>query len=238
MKLAILMTNTDETAFAQAHPKDGEKFTTLVRLARPDWGTSVFAVKDGVFPEDPAAFDGLMITGSPASVNDGAPWVDRLLELIRSAARAGQPVFGACFGHQAIARALGGSVGANPGGMVHGLTPVLLTARPDWTSDLPSVVHLYASHEEQVTKLPEGAVVLAESAGCPVGGFAIGARIFTTQYHPEMTAGFFAALTDAFAEELGPDIVRRGHASMTRAADMEAFAETIARFFEQALAER
>ncbi len=36
MHLAPLMTNTDDSAFAQAYPKDGEKFTGLVHLVRPE----------------------------------------------------------------------------------------------------------------------------------------------------------------------------------------------------------
>ncbi len=121
MHLAILMTNTDESAFADAHPRDGAKFTDMIRSVRPDWTTEVFAVKDGIFPGDLARFDGVMITGSPASVNDGDAWTARLLDLIRVMVAEGVPIFGACYGHQAVAKALGGSVGANAGGFVHGL---------------------------------------------------------------------------------------------------------------------
>ena len=49
MKIAILMTNTDESDFAQRHPKDGEKFTDFIQLVRPKWETVVFSVKDGNF---------------------------------------------------------------------------------------------------------------------------------------------------------------------------------------------
>lgn len=231
MHLAILMTNTDESAFAEAHQKDGEKFTALVQRARAEWTTEVFEVKDGVFPDDIARFDGLIVTGSPHSVNSGAPWVGRLLEVIRAAVATGQAVFGACFGHQAIAMALGGTVGDNPGGMVHGLTEVRLM---DQTAGLPEVMYLYASHKEQVTALPEGARVVAASAGCPVAGLAVGRHVWTTQHHPEITAEFFAALTDAFAGELGEAVAARGHASMVRRADMDIFAEALAQFFEQA----
>ena len=136
MHLAILMTNTDESEFAQSHPKDGEKFTDLILMARPDWHTSVFAVKDGEFPQDLFALDGAMITGSPASVRSGAPWVAQLLDLIRSAHARRFPLFGACFGHQAIALALGGSVDRNPDSWVHGLTRNHLLHRPDWAAPL------------------------------------------------------------------------------------------------------
>ena len=133
MHLAILMTNTDESAFAQAHPKDGDKFTDFIRLARPDWTTGIHGVKDGNFPDADAGFDGVIITGSPASVHSDAPWVTRLLELIRDLHAARAPILGVCFGHHAIATALGGAVARNPGGWVHGTVPV------DLISTLPFV---------------------------------------------------------------------------------------------------
>ena len=121
MHLAILMTNTDESPFAQRHPKDGEKFAELIHLVRPDWRVEVFPVKDGVFPADITAFDGAMITGSPASTRSGADWTLKLFDLIRDMAARHQPVMGVCFGHQAIALALGGQVGRSPEGWAHGL---------------------------------------------------------------------------------------------------------------------
>ncbi|MDZ4097005.1 MAG: type 1 glutamine amidotransferase, partial [Paracoccaceae bacterium] len=93
MHIAILMANTDESTFAANHPKDGEKFAALLAPHRPDWRFSVFPVKDGVFPPDPALFDGFIITGSPASVHDPAPWVEKLFVLIRSIVAQGAPLF-------------------------------------------------------------------------------------------------------------------------------------------------
>lgn len=236
MNLAILMTNTDESDFARARPKDGEKFAALVRLARPDWSTETFAVKDGVFPDDLTRFDGAIITGSPASVRGEAPWIARLLDLIRDMAARDMAMFGACFGHQAIALALGGTVGPNPGGWVHGLTRNEMLTRPDWAADLPDVVKLYGSHTEQVTTLPDGAQAIARSEGCPVSGFVRGRSIYTTQHHPEMTPEFIADLTEELAGDMGPEVAARARASLAERADRTAFAESIARFFEQATA--
>lgn len=235
MHLAILMTNTDESAFAQRHPKDGAKFTDLIQLARPGWTTEVFAVKDGMFPNDMARFDGAMITGSPASAREDAPWTLRLLDLIRELHAQQTPLFGACFGHQAIALALGGTVGGNPEGWVHGLTCNDVQGHESWTEHLPAQVKLYASHKEQVTALPQGARNLATSAQCLTSGFAIDRHIYTTQHHPEMEPGFVAALTEEMEPELGPEIVAQAQASMKNRADQQAFAESIARFFEQAV---
>lgn len=234
MHLAILMTNTDESAFAQAHPKDGEKFTALIHGVRPDWTCGVFSVKDGVFPDDLAAFDGIIVTGSPASVHDGEPWIDRLLETLREIVGRNIPLFGACFGHQAIALALGGKVERNPGGWVFGLARADVVDPAPWMEPLGRELAQYGAHIEQVTKLPEGARVLIGSAACPAGGFAIGERVYTTQNHPEMTPGFIAALVEEYAEKLPADVIEKARASLADEADYRDFAETIARFFEQA----
>jgi len=234
MHLAILMTNTDESDFAHRHPGDGAKFCDLIHLVRPDWSLDVFSVKDGVFPEDVARFDGMIITGSPASAQSDAPWVARLLELIRQMHAARVPMFGACFGHQAIALALGGRVGRNPGGVAHGLSTISVVSRPEWARDLPDQLKLYASHGEQVTALPDGAQVISHAKGCDVTGFFIGKHVYTTQHHPEMSPEFIAALTDELAEYLGPDLVARARLSLTEPADMAVFASSVARFFEQA----
>ncbi len=227
MHLAVLMTNTDESDFAQAHPKDGEKFTALIHTVRPDWQVTVFSVKDGVFPDDGARFDGWIIGGSPASVHDTDPWVGQLFALIRRLVAEGQPILGACFGHQAIAMALGGVVGRNPGGWVFGLTETTMEGAP---------MSLYAAHVEQVTTLPPGAVGLGGNTDCAFGAYAIGNRVLSTQYHPEMTHEFATALVREYAAKLPADVAARARASVTRKADSGWIAERIARFFEAAAA--
>ena len=237
MHLAVLVTNTDESDFAQRHPKDGVKFPTMMAKVRPDWTFEVFIVKDGSFPETLDRFDGVMITGSPASVTDDAPWVAQLLDLIQDIHGRRLPLFGACFGHQAIALALGGEVGKNPNGYQHGRIPNTITHRQTWMDALPDEFALYGSHVEQVTKLPQDARAIAQSPDCSVAGFVIGSQIYTTQHHPEMTPEFIAALTEELADYFGSEIADQARASLSEPADGSAYAETIARFFEQAVSD-
>ena len=223
MHIALLMTNTDDSEFAKVRPGDGEKFTTMIQRVRPDWQVTVFAVKDGVFPPEGAKFDGWLIGGSPASVHDPEPWVGQLFALIRQLVAEGQAIFGACFGHQAIAMALGGHVGDNPRGWVFGLVETEVEGVP---------IKLYGSHSEQVLRLPDGAVVLGGTPECPIGSFAIPGRVMTTQYHPEMSHGFISDLVEEYADELPPDVVARARESLTMRADSDTIAERIALFFE------
>ena len=233
MKLAILMTNTDESDFAQAHPKDGEKFTSLIHLVRPDWTLESYDVKDGVFPDDIVDFDGVIITGSPASVLDGHAWIEELLVAIRTAYAANVPMFGACFGHQAIALALGGTVEKSDAGWAFGVIEMTVENEPDWYSG-PSELLQYGAHIDHVTKLPSGSRILFSSEHCDIAGFAIGDRVYTTQNHPEMTPEFAAALVDEYSAELGPIVAARAQSSLKHRVQMEPFAESIARFFETA----
>jgi len=237
MHIAILMTNTDESDFAQQHPKDGEKFTRLIHLVRPDWTLTSFNVKDGVFPQDMSDFDGVIITGSPASVHDDAPWVRRLTSVIQQLYANHIPMFGACYGHQAIAVALGGKVEANPHGWVFGLTtstltPPTTTKRAPWMRDLPQTLYQYGAHVEAVTRLPEGAEVVSTSDLCATTGFVIGKDVYTTQNHPEMTADFIAALIEEYDAKLPAGVGARARASMVHEVDQAAYAHSIAQFFE------
>ncbi|WP_037256378.1 type 1 glutamine amidotransferase [Roseobacter sp. SK209-2-6] len=233
MRLAILVTNTDQSSFAERHPKDAEKFTDLIRLVRPNWQLSAFQVHMGEFPDDLERFDGAMITGSPTSTRAGLPWIEQLLELIRGMERRKQPLFGACFGHQACALALGGKVSANPQGWVHGLVGNTLAGKSDWTGDLPGSFALYGSHCEHVSKLPERAVEMALSSGLNAG-FRIDGHLWTSQHHPEMSHEFISALTGEMCDTLGQKAHDKALESLTKQADQAEFAECIARFFEQA----
>lgn len=234
MHLAILVTNTDKSTFAANHPSDGEKFTHLIQLARPDWRTSVFQVHEGVFPPDFKEFDGAMITGSPASTRSGLPWIAPLLALIREMDQARIPLFGACFGHQAIALALGGHVVRNPTGWVHGLTRNQMSGLLPWGQELPPEVKLYGSHSECVDRIPSQAQEVARSNGMNAG-FSIGHHIWTTQHHPEMSPAFIAALTNEMQQDLGSALYANALRSLDESADQASFAEALARFFEQPL---
>lgn len=232
MHLAVLMTNTDESDFAQRHPKDGEKFTHLIHLVRPKWQVTSYPVKDDVFPDDMTLFDGVIITGSPASVHDRDPWVTRLQRLIKTIYVEGTPIFGACYGHQAIALALGGSVGPNPSGWVFGRTVSNVITRAPWMTDLPDTFTEYGAHIEAVTQLPDGAQPLTVSDTCPVTGYRIANAVYTTQNHPEMTPAFVDALIDEYERKLPEGVGATARASLIHDVDQRTYAETIARFFE------
>jgi GMP synthase-like glutamine amidotransferase len=231
MHIAILVTNTDISDFAARHPPEEARFTAMMRLVRPDWQFSAFDVVRGPPPTLPNAFDGYIITGSPASANDPDAWIARLKGFIRQAHLARVPQFGACFGHQVIAAALGGQVEPAPGGWRLGLYrgPASLGFQ-----DSGEPIRLYAAHKDQVTALPPGATLLGGTDDCPIGAYQVGPAVFATQYHPEMPQDFIADLVEETAEEVGSDVAELARASLAQGtAEMERFARGVAAFFEQ-----
>jgi GMP synthase (glutamine-hydrolysing) len=122
----------------------------------------------------------LVLSGGPASVYaPDAPRIDpALFEL-------GVPVFGICYGFQAMAQALGGTV-ARTGTREYGRTELKVLGG-ELHSGLPDVQPVWMSHGDAVTAAPDGFEVVATSAGSPVAGFENRARrLAGVQYHPEV----------------------------------------------------
>jgi GMP synthase (glutamine-hydrolysing) len=129
--------------------------------------------------KNPAA---IILSGGPASVYEpGAPQVDAALFTSEV------PVLGICYGFQAMAGALGGTV-AHTGSREYGRTA--LRTRPDASvllRDLPPQVPVWMSHGDCVTEAPAGFTVTAESAGAPVAAFEdVAGRRAGVQFHPEV----------------------------------------------------
>ncbi|GAB3999276.1 glutamine-hydrolyzing GMP synthase [Nocardioides marmoraquaticus] len=128
--------------------------------------------------KQPAA---IILSGGPSSVYEpGAPSVDGQVF------KAGVPVFGMCYGFQAMAQALGGEV-ARTGTSEFGRTPVTVTEPGTLLSDLPAEHRVWMSHGDAVSRAPEGFAVLAATTATPVAAFEdTDRRLAGVQWHPEV----------------------------------------------------
>jgi GMP synthase-like glutamine amidotransferase len=133
-----------------------------------------------------------------------------------------------------VARALGGQVARNAAGWGLGTAPTHWQASRPWMQPAQSTTTLMAAHNEQVTRMPEGAVCLGGSDFCPIGSMQIGQHIWTTQFHPEMPRVFMQALLGYLADKLDADTMVRAHASLANAADVPLFGHWMVQFFEHA----
>lgn len=123
----------------------------------------------------------VVLSGGPASVYaDDAPAVDAALF------DAGVPVFGICYGFQAMAQALGGTVDRT-GDREYGAAALTVTDPGVLLSGLPTTQQVWMSHGDAVSQAPEGFTVTSATAGAPVASFEdTERRLAGVQFHPEV----------------------------------------------------
>ncbi|MCJ0905121.1 glutamine-hydrolyzing GMP synthase [Rhodococcus sp. ARC_M6] len=132
---------------------------------------------DEIVAKNPLA---VVLSGGPSSVYaDGAPKLDPALF------DHDIPVFGICYGFQAMAGALGGTV-AETGTREYGRTDISVSGGL-LHDGLPATQPVWMSHGDAVTEAPAGFEVTATSDGAPVAAFEDRARkLAGVQYHPEV----------------------------------------------------
>jgi GMP synthase (glutamine-hydrolysing) len=141
-----------------------------------------------------------MMTGSPLSVTQPEPWMQRAADFMVEAGEKGTPVLGVCFGQQLLAHAYGGKVSRNLQGREIGTVEVSLTeaGRKDPLFDgLPERFAVQATHEDIVSQLPEGAQVLAGNANTAAQALAFRPNVRGVPVHPEAPTDAMRALIHA-----------------------------------------
>lgn len=234
IRLGILQVNHDKSDTIGDHfPDDAHRFRDLFDEQEQRFRYRVYMTIAGELPEDIDEQDAYLITGSPLSVLDDHAFLPPLYALIRACHEAQKPLIGACFGHQAIAVALGGKVERAVSGWNVGIdTTRFEVACRDYMQPLEDL-NFYAFHEDQVTVLPEGAERIGVSANCENAAFVIGDHILTTQMHPEFNAPFMEAVLDECDELLGEAVFNAAKRSLARRNDGPKFAQWMTQFLAQ-----
>ncbi len=131
-------------------------------------------------------------SGHYSAAGDGL-WLDRALDSLRLVYDKAVPTFASCWGFQAMARAMGGEV-------VHDLGRAEIGTHRLWLTEagkndpvfgpLRDVFFGQMGHEDIVTRLPPGAVLLAYSQRVQNQAYCFPDRpIYCTQFHPELNCG-------------------------------------------------
>lgn len=164
--------------------------------------------RDPLDPVDLAEWSGIILGGGPFNVSDPEASksatqrrVERELhDLAVRVLESDFPFVGACYGI--------GTLGVHRGGLVDrthaepvGCTHITLTeaGREDSLFGvLPESFDAFLGHKEAVTRLPQGAVLLASSPACPVQGFRLGRNVYATQFHPELDVEGLCTRVDVY----------------------------------------
>ncbi|AWB26268.1 type 1 glutamine amidotransferase [Halococcoides cellulosivorans] len=143
----------------------------------------VWPVSEGDLPPPVEDWDGdaVVVSGSQTAVDDDRAWIDRTAAWVADAVARDVPVLGVCWGHQLLARALGGRV--EPMGEYElGYTTIDRVAT-DPVLDLPDEFCAFESHSDRVVDLPPDAAVVATSDRS-IQAFRAGSAL-GVQFHPE-----------------------------------------------------
>ena len=141
-------------------------------------------------------WSGVILGGGPFNVSDPEESKSEaqrraeaeLHELALRAVEADFPFLGACYGIGVLGTLRGGVVDRHYAEVISAL-PITLTdaGREDpLLGTMPPTFDAFLGHKEAVRRLPDGAVLLASSATCPVHAFRIGRNVYATQFHPEL----------------------------------------------------
>ena len=237
MRLAILRTGQTNAAIRASFPDYPDLYENLLNTEasriKGAFSFTSFAVFKGEMPADPDKFDGYIITGSAAGVYEEHDWLKPLFAFIKKCDLLKKPLCGICFGHQAIAKALGGEVVKWADGWGVGVQDMRITSQADWMPKADKMSLIYF-HQDQVTQLPEGAKNLATNEFCAIGAFAKARHIFCLQGHPEFPTDYSAALLEAIRKKVGDSRTDAALSSLAKRTDAQEVAQWIANFFLQA----
>lgn len=188
MKLAIIETGRPP---GDLSTRFGDYPAMFRRMLGSGFEIETVDARAGRLP-DPGAHDGYLISGSPAGVYDPLPWIPELLQFIRRT--ADRKMVGICFGHQAMAEALGGRVEKSNKGWGIGLQRYRINQAAPWL-DGAGEIAIPASHQDQVIVQPANTEITVTSDFTPYAGFAwIDRPAISFQFHPEFEPAFAKAL--------------------------------------------
>ena len=214
MKLGILKTDAVRPDWVPEFGEYPDMFATLLGREDPSMEFITYDVEEGEFPADLDEVDAYLITGSKSSVYEDKPWIHRLREFVRELDARQKKIIGICFGHQLIAEALGGKTEKSEKGWGVGLHSHHFNSIPEWHDAGATELKILVSHQDQVVRNAEGAVVLAGSEFCENAVCQIGDHILTFQGHPEFLPEYSREIMNYRRETIGEEVYESGIASL------------------------
>ncbi|KAL3161473.1 hypothetical protein ABBQ32_010354 [Trebouxia sp. C0010 RCD-2024] len=206
-RYAILVTGNLAAPLAEKYGNYGDMFIKLLKGGHDEtWDVYFVFEKDSPADDVLANYECLVLTGSSADSFKDPEWNQQLKARLASAVRRQQRILGICYGHQVMARVLGGETGRaslfEGGPRTINVTPAFFDqwfVKPTWSSrDRPESwkFNVHETHTDIVTSMPPDATVIASSdkAHCEVMVFKD--HFLGLQGHPEFTAEFQGALID------------------------------------------
>lgn len=185
MIVNILLCDTFPGLFPPSIPSYLSMFDKVFKSVAASTEIRVFNAYQGELPVTLHSDEIYLIGGCRLSAYDDVAWIKQMIGWIRQAYEMKVKLIGICFGHQVIAQALGGTVNRSPKGWGVGIRKSVLTDNEAMAYFPNKEMRLLYNHHDQVTELPQKAIVVATSPFCTYDSFRISNHVLTFQGHPE-----------------------------------------------------
>lgn len=170
----------------------GSQYTQLIARRVREIGVYCEVRAFDMTEEEVKSFDprGIVLAGGPESVTEGqSPRAPQCIF------EMGIPVLGICYGMQAMAEQLGGAVESSElrefgyaQVKAQGRSPLLNDISDHIDHDGGSLLDVWMSHGDKVSKMPKGFELMASTETCAIAGMYCPDRDFYgVQFHPEVT---------------------------------------------------
>ena len=233
MKIGVLNTDKLKPEFSLRFGEYPSMFARLFLIAKPDLKLQTYNVLDFQYPKNIEECDAYLITGSKLSVYEEIPWIIELKNFVKRLNASQKKIVGICFGHQLIAEALGGKTLAAEAGWCVGAHKTKLNENATFYKTSGEEFWLLSNHRDQVSKMAEGATLLASTEACPIAMTSLGDHILTFQGHPEFDKEYAKALLDMRREILVEPVYAAAIKSLEIPTNNSLVSDWIIRFIER-----
>ena len=232
MKIGILQCDHVREELQPTFGDYPQMIASLFAKVAPACRFKTFQVQSFEYPQNLDECDAYITTGSRHGVNDDFDWIKRLEEYICELDQAKKPFVGICFGHQLMAKALGGAVDRSDKGWGIGVTFNQVVCSKPWMEPHQHALNLIASHQDQIIRLPKEVKVdvLASSSFCSYYMLAYGDHFISIQGHPEFTKDYSLALIDIRRDIIPFNRIQEGRTSLMANLDDQLIAQWIVNF--------
>jgi len=177
--------------------------------------------EDAVIPNKEALkyYAGILWPGCNLTVyHDHDERVTKMTKLAKDGFSVGVPQFGSCWAAQLAVYVAGGEIKPNPKGREMGLARKVILNEAGKKHPMyegkSQVFDAFISHDDMITKLPEGAISLASNSFTEIQSVEVkfdNGVFWAPQYHPEYDLHLVAGLIAAREEKLTKEGYFTGH---------------------------
>ena len=214
LKIGILLSDHVLDDLQEKHGNQDNFYRRIFQETNQDVTIEIYDVTQFTYPKSLNECDGYIITGSKLSVYDNVRWITELEEFVTDLFLNKRPLLGVCFGHQLIAKALGGEVKKADIGWVLGVQSYEFKTNYPWLEYMNEDVQLIHSHQDQVMRLPERATLVASNKHVPNSMYFIEDHVMCMQGHPEFTNAYAYDVLCKRRDVLGEDKFKQAESSL------------------------